>query len=164
MPEPEDPGRMGLLRPNRRFLYLLLAAVVVASVIRVYVVRGNSSAATLPTSCTTPALSLQSANLRPGDTLSYAITGPNDAAYGLYIDIAGVTVAADGTKTVHTIGDVPTTRTEQLLTTDHLSSCKAAGSAELISTLTAGRHTVTLFRLDARGATTRLASAAVTIT
>ncbi len=157
----EDPDRRGLFRPKRRFVVGLLAILAVLAVGRS--LTGAKSTPRVPVSCSQATFSLRDATVAAGGNVTFAVTGPAGDAYGLYLDISGVTVGPDGRRQITTRGGIPVTATEALLVVSHLDGCYAEGSAGLTNGIARGAHTVTLFRLAPDGATTELASKPLTI-
>lgn len=162
LPPPEDPGRKGLYRPNRRLLYGLLAALCLVAVGQA-VLGSHGSSDVLKTSCTTPAVALSHATVGRGDTLGVVVVGPPDDTYSVYLDVAAVRVGADGKPVGVPEGGASTEQTQLLISPSTLPGCRAEGSPILNLQIKPGRHLVTLLRHDPGGGQTLVASAPLTI-
>lgn len=163
LPPPEDPGRRGLYRPNRRMLYGLLIVLCLLAVGRAVLAGGHSSGNPLTTSCTTPAVALRNATVGPGDSLGVVVVGPPDATYSVYLDVAAVRLGADGRPVGVPEGGRSNEQTQLLISPSSLPGCRAEGDPTLNLQIRPGRHLVTLLRHDPGGTQTLVASAPLTI-
>lgn len=162
LPPPEDPGRRGLYRPNRRLLYGLLALLCLAAVGQA-LVGGHGGSTLIKTSCTTPGVAVSHATVGRGDTLGVVAVGPPDATYSVYLDVAAVRVGADGKPVGVPEGGASTEQTQLLISPSKLPGCRAEGSPTLNFQIKPGRHLVTLLRHDPGGGQTLVASTPLTI-
>lgn len=163
LPPPEDPGRKGLYRPNRRFLYGLLIVLGLLALGRVAFRGGHTSSNALPTSCTTPAVALRAATVGPGDTLGLAVVGPPDVPYAVYLDVAAVRVGAGGKPVGVPDPGASIDQTQLLISPSTLPGCRAEGSPVLNGQVAPGQHRVTLLRLNPDGTQTLVASTPLTV-
>ncbi|HEY5335716.1 MAG TPA: hypothetical protein VIJ71_06810 [Mycobacteriales bacterium] len=163
LPPPEDPGRKGLYRPNRRVLYGLLVLLGLLAIGRAYFSGGHGQPNLLPTSCTTPAVALRDSTVGQGDTLGVVAVGPADAIYSIYLDVSAVRIGGDGKPVGVPEPGTPTEQAQLLIVASTLPGCRAEGSPVLNGQIRPGAHLVTLLRHNPDGTQTLVASTPLTI-
>lgn len=161
-PPPEDPGRKGLYRPNRRFLYGVLILLGLAAVGRA-VLSGSGGSGALKTSCTTPAVAVSHTTVDRGDSVGVVVVGPATDTYAVYLDVAAVRVGPDGKPVGVPENGASTEQTQLLIQPSTLPGCRAAGTPVLNLQIKPGPHLVTLLRLNPDGSQTLVASTPLTI-
>lgn len=164
LPPPEDPGRKGLYRPNRRFLYGALAVLALLVVGRALLSSGGGGSPTLiPTSCTTPGVALAQHTVQQGDALTVEAVGPPDDVYAIYLDVKAVTVAPDGKAVGVPVAGHSPEQTQLLVSPSSLPGCRAVGSPVLNLQIKPGQHVVTLLRENPDHSQTLVASTPLTV-
>jgi multisubunit Na+/H+ antiporter MnhF subunit len=128
-----DTARLPKLDSKRTVVAI---AVIVIALVLVFALHQSSSGPSLTTSCSTPAIALDSSSTGTGRGIDYAITGPKTGTYVIAVDATSVAVH----------GSTVTISPRQgfaVAVHQGLGSCKAHGT---LPTLTSGAHQVELFR------------------
>jgi hypothetical protein len=98
--------------------------------------KSSTSGPPLTTSCTTPAIALNSATTGDGTSLAYSITGPKTGTYVIAVDATTVTIKGSAAEVTPSGGAAVAIH-------QGLGSCTAHGN---LPDLPSGAHEVELFR------------------
>lgn len=129
----------------------LLVAFVIAAVAFVVIGSLSSRPPELAADCTTPALRLSQEQARPDAPVRWAIAGPATGRFVLTLDVAAVTVGADGAPRYQPRPGAAAAQAKPLTPVVSPAGCRADGI--FVTGASPGEHTVTLFRLTGVGGT-----------
>ena len=130
--------------PSRRNLYVVLVGVLA---IGVTVQVAGTGSPDVATSCEKAAFALSEEEVALSDPVQWTVTGPDDGAYFLALDVAEFTAGPDGTFTSVPYAGRERAKTQQLSEDiDVGDDCRDSGVFGVLPPVEPGSHTVSLFR------------------